>query len=65
MKGVRVILCLAIESSERQPRRGEPPPPESDQSAKSTEPHTAGEEHGEQRAVSSGTETIHVTAHNA
>lgn len=57
-------MCLAVESTEREPGRGEPPPPESDQPAESAEPHSAGKEHGEQRAVSPGTETIHVTVTN-
>lgn len=57
-------MCLAVESTEREPGRGEPPSPESDQPAESAEPLFTGEEHGEQRAVSPGTETIHVTPHN-
>lgn len=52
---------IAVESPEREPGRGEPPPPESDQPAESAEPLSAGEEHGEQRAISPGAETIHVT----
>lgn len=61
---VCTCVCVAVESTEREPGRGEPPPPESDQPAESAEPHTAREEHGEQRAVSPGAETLHVTAHN-
>lgn len=56
-------MCLAVESTEGEPRRRKPPPAESDQPAESAEPHSAGEKHGEQRALSPGTETIHVSIH--
>lgn len=55
--------CSAVESPERQPGGGEPPPAESDQPAESAEPHTAGEEHGEQGDVPPGAEALHVTQH--
>lgn len=58
-------LCvhLVVESTERQPGRGEPAPPESDQPAESAEPHAAGEEHGEQGDVPPGAEDLHVSGH--
>lgn len=55
-------FVLAVEPLEREPGRGEPPPPESDQPVESAEPHSTREEHGEQRAVSPGAETLHVSA---
>lgn len=42
-----VCVFLVVESTKRQPGRGEPPPLESDQPFESAESHTAGEEHGE------------------
>lgn len=55
------VVCLAAEPTKREPGGGEPPSAESDQPAESAEPHSAGEEHGEQRAVPPGAEIIHVT----
>lgn len=58
-----VCVHLVVESAERQPGRGEPAPPESDQPVESAESHAAGEEHGEQGDVSPGTENIYVSVH--
>lgn len=58
---VRPCGYLVVESTKRQPGRGEPPPLESDQPVESAESHTAGAEHGEQGDVSPGTENLHVS----
>lgn len=42
-----VCVHLVVESTERQPGRGEPAPHESDQPVESAESHAAREEHGE------------------
>lgn len=54
-------MHLAVESTERQPGRGEPAPLESDQPAEPAESHAAGEEHGEQGDVPPGAEKLYVS----
>ena len=53
-------MRVAAESIEGEPGGGEPSLAEPDQPAESAEPHTAGEEHGEQGDVPRRAEALHV-----
>ena len=62
------MLCIhscfggpVIGPAEGQPGRGEPPPLGPDPHPDAAEPHPAGADHGEQRPLPRGAETVHVT----
>ena len=55
-----VLLCLAAESVEGEPGRGEPSPAGPDPDPDAAEPHPARTDHGEQGPVPRRTETAHV-----